>query len=72
MYNRAILEYAYYAKEPPTEWEYEYEITRYIYYDNPGIILFVNDALACRIHFCFWQLLNSLKKESIKSIKRCA
>lgn len=71
MYNRAILEYACSVKEPEylDDWEYD---TTYIYHDNAGIILFVNDARVCRVHFCFWHLLNSLKRESIKCYKRCA
>jgi hypothetical protein len=69
VYNKAIVEYAYYVKDPPDD-EWAYELT-YIYHDNAGIILFVNERL-CRIHFCFWQLLNSLKKECINCIKRCA
>ena len=62
LYNVVILEYAYYEKES-LYYEWEYDDIRYIYHDNPGTILFVNDIISCRIHFCFWSLLNSLKKK---------
>jgi len=68
VYNVAILEYAHYLlKEPYSNYELDYDDEiRYIYYDNPGIMLFVNDMRACMFHFCSWQLLNSLKRESLK------
>ena len=70
MYNKAILEY-HKERVQPYYFLFEYDEIRYIYYDNPGTILFVNDVLACRVHFCFWEILNSLKRKSIWFIKRC-
>ena len=57
-YNMAIIEFAYSEEISSFESEYEladyYADIRYIYYDNPGICLFINNIKVCMIHFCFF------------------
>jgi hypothetical protein len=58
LYNVLILRFWYFTK-PVTEWNEIHD--GYIYYDNAGLLLYVNDVKICGKHFGTWWL-NQLRK----------